>query len=95
MAGNSAVIFPDATQAGTSCTFDCFRDNGDRGDSGFIWGKARATGMTVEMGSERKLMTGVPGGKKYHIACRIAVNGNADAPTHSERSPSMRDRRYE
>ena len=23
-------MFPDATQAGTSCTFECFRDDGDR-----------------------------------------------------------------
>ena len=28
-------MFPDATQAGTSCTFDGFRDDGDRGDSTF------------------------------------------------------------
>ena len=29
-------MFPDATQAGTSCTFDGFRDDGDRGDSTFL-----------------------------------------------------------
>ena len=28
-------MFPEATQAGTSCTFDGFRDEGDRGDSTF------------------------------------------------------------
>ena len=28
-------MFPDATQAGTSCTFECFRDDGDRGESWF------------------------------------------------------------
>ena len=28
-------MFPDATQAGTSCTFDGFRDDGDRGESWF------------------------------------------------------------
>ena len=28
-------MFPDATQAGTSCTLDGFRDDGDRGDSTF------------------------------------------------------------
>ena len=28
-------MFPDATQAGMSCTFECFRDDGDRGESWF------------------------------------------------------------
>ena len=28
-------MFPDATQAGTICTFDGFRDDGDRGESWF------------------------------------------------------------
>ena len=28
-------MFPDATQAGTSCTFDGFRDDGDRGEKWF------------------------------------------------------------
>ena len=28
-------MLPDATQAGTSCTFECFRDDGDRGESWF------------------------------------------------------------
>ena len=57
-------MFPDETQAGTSCTFDGFRDNGDRGESGFVWLKARATGRTVEIVWERKQVTGSPGGKK-------------------------------
>ena len=35
-------MFPDATQAGTSCTLDGFRDDGDRRDSGFVLLKARA-----------------------------------------------------
>ena len=39
IAGNSVVDVPryteDATQAGTSCTFDGFRDDGDRRNSGF------------------------------------------------------------
>ena len=32
-------MLPDATQAGTSCTFDGFRydHDGDRGESGFVW----------------------------------------------------------
>ena len=53
-------MFPDATQAGTSCTFDGFRDDGDRGES---WLKVSATGMTVEIGWEKKLLTGALGGK--------------------------------
>ena len=38
-------MFPDATQAGTSCTFDDFRDDGDQGESWFRLAvlKARAT----------------------------------------------------
>ena len=32
--------------------------------SGFVWLKARATGMTVEIGWERKLVTGWPGERK-------------------------------
>ena len=62
MAGNSVVDVPrytaDATQAGTSCTFDGFRDDGDRGNSGFVLLKMRAMGMTVEICWERKLVTG-------------------------------------
>ena len=37
-------------------TFDVFRKDGDRGESGFVWLKARATGMAVEIGWERKLV---------------------------------------
>ena len=33
--GGALWMFPDATQAGTSCTFECFRDDGDRGESWF------------------------------------------------------------
>ena len=55
---------PDATQAGTSCTSNGFRDDGDRRGSGFVWLKARATGLRVEIGWERKLVTGVPDEKK-------------------------------
>ena len=33
--------------------------------SGFVWLKARETGMTVEIGRERKLVTGWPGGRKW------------------------------
>ena len=57
-------MFPDATQAGTTCTFDGFRDGSGRAESGFVWLKARATGMTVEIGWERIVGTGSHGGKK-------------------------------
>ena len=43
--------------------------------------------MTVEIGRERKLVTGAPGGKNDHTA---AVNGDLDVPTHSERSLCLR-----
>ena len=33
--GNRWWMFPDATQTGTSCMFECFRDDGDRGESWF------------------------------------------------------------
>ena len=33
--------------------------------------------------------------EKKHTSCRIAVNDELDVPTHSERSSSSRDRRYE
>ena len=43
--------------------------------------------MTVEIGWERKLVTGAPGEKNDHTA---AVNEDFDVPAHSERSPSLR-----
>ena len=39
-------------------SFDGFRDDGDRGESGFVRLKARAQGMTAEIGWKRKLVTG-------------------------------------
>ena len=68
-------MFPDATEAGTSCTFGYFHnDAGDRGEKwlclvesegdGKDGGDSRATGKTVEIGWERKLVTGSPGGRK-------------------------------
>ena len=57
-------MFPDVTQAGTSCTFDGFCDDGDRGESGFVRLKAGAQGMTAEIGWERKLAMGRLGWKK-------------------------------
>ena len=52
--------FPDVTQAGTSCTFDDFRGDGDRGENRFCL----VTGMTVEVGWDRKPKTASPGGRK-------------------------------
>ena len=61
---------------------------------GFLWLKARATGMMVDWLGE-ELVTGSPGGRKNdHTARRIAVNDYLDVPT-SERLSSSRDRRYE
>ena len=63
--------------------------------AGFVLLKVTATGMTVEVGWERKLVTGAPGEKKDHTARRIAVNKDLDVPTHGERSSSSKGRRYE
>ena len=49
--------------------------------------------MTVEIGWERKLVTGSPGGKKT-TTLLAAVNDNLDVPT-SERLSLSRGRRYE
>ena len=35
MAGNSVVDVPRCDTSSTSCTFECFRDDGDRGESWF------------------------------------------------------------
>ena len=54
--------------------------------------------MTVEIGWERKLVTGSPGEKKMAtlLAELLSRNDDLDVPTmHSERSSSSRDRRYE
>ena len=57
-------MFPDVTQAGTSCTFDGFRDDGDRGEKWFRLVDSEGDGVTVEIGWERKLVTGSPGRRK-------------------------------
>ena len=49
--------------------------------------------MTVEIGWQRKLVTGAPGEKK--LTTLLAVNEDLGVPTHSERPSSSRDRRYE
>ena len=61
--------------------------------AGFVLLKARATGMAVEIGWQRKLVTGAPGEKK--LTTLLAVNEDLGVPTHSERPSSSRDRRYE
>ena len=96
MARNSAVMFPDATQAGTSCTFECFRDDGDRGESWFRLVESEGDGN--DGGDWLVEETGDGGAwweKIDHTACRIAVNEDLDVPTHGERPSSSRDRRYE
>ena len=49
--------------------------------------------MTVEIGWERKLVTGAPGKKMTTLLA--AVNEDLDVQTQNERSSSSRDRRYE
>ena len=84
-------MFPDATQAGTSCTFECFREDGDRGESWFRLVKSEGDGNGG--GWQRKLVTGAPGEKQ--LTTLLAVNGDLSVPTHSERPSSSRDRWYE
>ena len=76
-------MFPDATQAGTSCTFECFETTAIDERAGFVLLKARATVMAVEIGWQRKLVTGAPGEKK--LTTLLAVNkdpGPAEAIFH-------------
>ena len=72
-------------QAGTSCTFDGFRYDGDRGESsaGFVLLKARATNDGgYLLGDETS--DGGAWGENDHTS---AVNEDLDVSTHSERSP--------
>ena len=65
--------------------------------AGFVLLKVRATGMTVEIGWERKLVTWARGEKKM-TTLLAAVNEDLDVQTYNlnkERSPSSRDHRYE
>ena len=87
-------MFPDATQAGTSCTFDGFRDDGDWGDSGFRPVESEGDGNDGGDWLGGKLVTGVPGEKKM-TTLLVAVNEDLDVQTHNERSSLSRDRRYE
>ena len=60
----------------------------------FVLLKVRATGMTVEIGWERKPVTGAPGEKKM-TTLLVGVNEDLDVQTNNERSSSSRDRPYE
>ena len=89
-------MFPDATQAGTSCMFECFRDDGDRGESWFCL--VESEGDRNDGGDWLVEKTGDGGAwweKIDHSACSIAVNEDLDVPTHTERPSSSRDLRYE
>ena len=70
-------------QAGTSCTFDGFRYDGDRGESsaGFVLLKARANDGGYLLGEETS--DGGAWGENDHTS---AVNKDLDVSTHSERS---------
>ena len=61
--------------------------------AGFVLLKAMATGMAVEIGWQRKLVTGAPGEKQ--LTTLLSVNEDLGVPTHSERPSSSMDRRYE
>ena len=78
-------------QAGTSCTFDGFRYDGDRGESsaGFVLLKARATNDGGYLLGE-ETSDGGAWGENDHTS---AVNEDLDVSTHSERSPSHSLRR--
>ena len=89
-------MFPDATQAGTGCMFECFRDNSDRGESWFHLVESDGDGND---GRDWLVEETGDGGALWEIidltARRVAVNEDFDVPTHSERLTSSRDRRYE
>ena len=70
-------------QAGTSCTFDGFRYDGDRGESsaGFVLLKARANDGGYLLGEETS-----DGGAWRENDHTSAVNEDLDVSTHSERS---------
>ena len=67
-------------QAGTSCTFDGFRYDGDRGERAQL--KARATNDGGYLLGE-ETSDGGAWGKNDHTS---AVNEDLDVSTHSERS---------
>ena len=81
-------------QAATSCTFDGFRYDGDRGESsaGFVLLKARATNDGGYLLGEETSDGGAwgGGGGDDHTS---AVNEDLDVSTHSERSPGHSLRR--
>ena len=61
----------------------------------FVLLKVRVTGMTVEVGWERKIGERGAWWKKKMTTLLAAVNEDLDVQTHSERFSSSRDRRYE
>ena len=72
-------MFPDATQAGTTCTFERFRDDGDRGESWFRLNESE--GDRNDGGDWLVEETGDGGAwweKIDHTARRIAVNEDTD-----------------
>ena len=65
-------MFPDATQAGTSCTFECFRDDGDRGESWFrlVESEGDGNGGGDWLAEETGDGPGAPGEKKIDHTAR-------------------------
>ena len=89
-------MFPDATQAGTSCTFECFCDDGDRRETWFRLVESEGDGNDGRDWLVEETGDGGTWWEKIdHTARRIAVNEDLNVPTHSERLSSSRDRRYE
>ena len=70
-------MFPDATQA---VRLMAFVTTAIEETAGFVLLKVRATGTTVEIGWERKLVTGAPGEKKM-TTLLVAVNEDLDVQT--------------
>ena len=71
-------MFPDATQAGTSCKFAGFRDDGDRGESWF-----RLVESEVDNDGGDWLGEETGGGGAWGIDHTAAVNEGFDVPTDS------------
>ena len=91
MAGNSVVDVPRCDTSWYEL-YVAFETTAIEERAGFVFLKARATGMAVEIGWQRKLVTGAPGGKK--LTTLLAVNEDLGVPTDSQRPSTSRDRRY-
>ena len=81
-------MFPDATQAGASCTFDGFRDDGDRGEKWFRLVESEGDGNDGGDWLGEETSDGIAWWKKMTTVCSPRC-------FTCERSPSSRDRRYE